>query len=221
MSTPSTPATMDLSGTLMWLPHERCISGVRLNDEHKGACNHPVVILLDQPCENGVVAVATITSFCGKDLTERHNEVIRDKYMPIHPAPRHPDTDRVLCLRGDRALDKRSYVNLGVLHFVSLSDLQPFVTASDPLLGPLRFTDVSAVEAVIGVVERAIASLQFEILCRTSSPLAASYSPPLSSSPWTPPPPAYDYYGQVPAYDPALGYQSEPVPNYDNGYFLY
>ncbi|KAJ1327381.1 hypothetical protein MN608_06708 [Microdochium nivale] len=127
---PSSTRRTELAGLIMWLPLPKK-NNVSLA---KGVYNHPVVILSPSPRSGGQVDFLVLTSLRETDLLHRypHDKHKRLRYLPIHPAPRHPDNDALLRLssRSTEELVKKTYVGTEKVHSARLKDLQEYWTQS-------------------------------------------------------------------------------------------
>ncbi|KAK3989049.1 hypothetical protein QBC44DRAFT_396965 [Cladorrhinum sp. PSN332] len=107
----------DLTGQIMWLPSPAdmdltCHATPLGLDE--GCYNHPVLVLSSCPSKKEV-EILIVTSFHSTSLSKKHrrNAALRKLYLPIHPAPTHPDLKGTLLhLEGNKELLRKSYVNL-------------------------------------------------------------------------------------------------------------
>ncbi|KAH6984270.1 hypothetical protein BKA56DRAFT_580821 [Ilyonectria sp. MPI-CAGE-AT-0026] len=97
-----------LAGKIMWLPKQgelQCDLGI-----DDGCYNHPVVVLSPFP-ESEKVVVLLITSLNGRALQDcRWTQDVRAGHLPVHPCDPHPDSGKILRLRSDMELRKKSYV---------------------------------------------------------------------------------------------------------------
>ncbi|KAK3498797.1 uncharacterized protein B0T23DRAFT_368590 [Neurospora hispaniola] len=81
-----------LAGLIMWLP-----SNVKGLPQGYASYDHPVVILSPSISMSNKVEIVGMTSFGGRDITQRFKTSRkgmknRAKYLPIEPTPPHPDT---------------------------------------------------------------------------------------------------------------------------------
>ncbi|KAL0466095.1 hypothetical protein QR685DRAFT_566332 [Neurospora intermedia] len=82
----------DLAGLIMWLP-----GNVKGLPQGYASYDHPVVILSPSISMSNRVEIVGMTSFGGRDITQRFKTSRkgmknRAKYLPIEPTPPHPDT---------------------------------------------------------------------------------------------------------------------------------
>jgi hypothetical protein len=76
-----------------------------------------------------------ITSLGGRDLVQRGwPRSVRVQYLPIHPAPPHPDTTKLLFLEGGHSPPKRSYVNTKTVRTMPVACLRPFLSNGHELI---------------------------------------------------------------------------------------
>lgn len=126
---PVTPATIYEVGAILRLPSKDQIPGdLQSRTEIDDGCfDHPALIIwIDQGFTKATILI--ITSFNGRDLSEKHgnNKAARLDHLPIHPNNPHPDNGELLYLEGNAALPKKSYIKTGKQHIVN-----PFVLRSD------------------------------------------------------------------------------------------
>ncbi|KAH7130992.1 hypothetical protein EDB81DRAFT_950411 [Dactylonectria macrodidyma] len=97
-----------LAGKIMWLPKQSELQRDLGIDD--GCYNHPVVVLSPFP-ESEKVIVLLITSLKGRAIKDcRWTQDVRAGHLPVHPCDPHPDNGKVLRLKSNRELTKKSYV---------------------------------------------------------------------------------------------------------------
>ncbi|KAF2742501.1 hypothetical protein M011DRAFT_371068, partial [Sporormia fimetaria CBS 119925] len=141
-----------VQGRIFWLPSKEELPPKAVRRAHgKGAIeegihNHPVVVV-SRPAEEGsIVHFHLITSFQGKRLHEIYGKSSefhtsrRSWYLPISPAPDHPDATSkksrkrfpTLELAGGAALRWDSYVNLRHVYKIEWKHLRRYNNADTP-----------------------------------------------------------------------------------------
>ncbi|KAK4164623.1 hypothetical protein QBC43DRAFT_317259 [Cladorrhinum sp. PSN259] len=147
----------DLAGTILWLPPQTDLSSHAslLLAIDEGCYNHPVVVLSSCPDQKKEVKILIVTSFHATSLSKKypHNPALRKLYLPIHPAPLHPDLNGiVLHLESSRELLRKSYVNLGKIWSVPLKVLGGYpYGSSDPRRKRFKLTHES-MKVLMGMI---------------------------------------------------------------------
>ncbi|KAI2610314.1 uncharacterized protein GGS25DRAFT_256295 [Hypoxylon fragiforme] len=138
------------AGRILWLPpkSEITASSAAADDSDsdsdsdskldEGMCNHPVVVLSPH-ADGGKVVYLIMTSFNSQTLESRfpgHDRAStknRQPYLPIEPAPAHPDNGKRLRLaRGAPAMRKESYVRTRPQHRIRHAVLRPYERRRGP-----------------------------------------------------------------------------------------
>ncbi|KAF2202446.1 hypothetical protein GQ43DRAFT_369098, partial [Delitschia confertaspora ATCC 74209] len=148
-----------VQGRILWLPpkHELPVGAVRRAHGRgaieEGIFNHPVVVVSRTTDEPDAVHFHIITSFGGKKLQEIYGKSNdfhvnrRSWYLPISPAPQHPDAISkkakkrfpTLELADAALLRWESYVNLRDVYSIDWENLRDYGNPDTPLTHGYRF----------------------------------------------------------------------------------
>ncbi|KAK4222315.1 hypothetical protein QBC38DRAFT_87508 [Podospora fimiseda] len=147
----------DLTGEIMWLPSTGELSCL-IKDIDEGCYDHPVLVISACPDVKKEVEVLIVTSFHSTSLFQKHrrNPALRKLYLPIHPAPTHPDIKGLLLhLEGNKEMARKSYVNVGQRWRVPFDVLKSYPRRRQA--GKYRLTKDS-LTIVIGMATESIVS---------------------------------------------------------------
>ncbi|KAF1993122.1 hypothetical protein P154DRAFT_389322, partial [Amniculicola lignicola CBS 123094] len=154
-----------VQGKILWLPMRDELPEKAVRRAHgkgaveEGVYNHPVVIISRPEDDTRVVHFHVVTSFQGKKLHEiypKANEFHasrRSWYLPIGPAPAHPDANSkkakkrfpTLELANSALLRWDSYVNLRDVYKTNLTNLRAYGNPDTPLNGDYHLQQESMI----------------------------------------------------------------------------
>lgn len=154
-----------VQGRILWLPQKHELPQKAVRRAHgkgaveEGIYNHPIVIISRPADEDNIVHFHLITSFQGKRLDEiygKPNEFHasrRSWYLPVYPAPEHPDALSkkskkrfpTLDLAEGAVLRWDSYVNLRHVYKIDWTLLRPYSNPDTPNIQQYHFEKESTI----------------------------------------------------------------------------
>lgn len=154
-----------VQGRILWLPQKHELPPKAVRRAHgkgaveEGIYNHPIVVISRPAEEDNIIHFHLITSFQGKRLDEiygKPNEFHasrRSWYLPVYPAPEHPDALSkkskkrfpTLDLAEGAVLRWDSYVNLRHVYKIDWTLLRPYSNPDTPSIQHYQFDKESTI----------------------------------------------------------------------------
>lgn len=154
-----------VQGQILWLPQKHELPPKAVRRAHgkgaveEGIYNHPIVIVSRPAEEDNIVHFHLITSFQGKRLDEIYGKANefhasrRSWYLPVYPAPEHPDALSkkskkrfpTLDLAEGAVLRWDSYVNLRHVYKIDWTLLRPYSNPETPSILQYHFEKESTI----------------------------------------------------------------------------